>query len=49
MDAWEDWYLKSVNTTKDLVSDEKQIEITIENAKKAIKTIANKHKQALKN
>lgn len=49
IDAWEDWYLKSVDTTKDLVSDNKQIRGSIEKAKTVIKTLAKKNKEAFKN
>lgn len=49
IDAWEDWYLKSVDTTNDLVSDKEQISIAVEKAKNAIKAIAKKNKEALKN
>ena len=49
IDAWEDWYLKSIDTTKDLVSDKKQIGASIEKSKNAIKAIAKKNKEELKN
>jgi hypothetical protein len=36
--AWEDWYVKAINTTKDMVSNSTTIDLTIEKAKNNIKT-----------
>jgi aminopeptidase YwaD len=40
IDAWEDWYLKSVQTTTDMVSDNNVIKTTIETTQNTIKSVA---------
>jgi Zn-dependent M28 family amino/carboxypeptidase len=41
INAWEDWYLKSVQTTTDMVSDTNLITSDLETTKNTIKSIAN--------
>jgi len=48
IDAWEDWYLKALATTTDMVSDEQTISTAIEKAQKAIKDKAASCISALK-
>jgi Zn-dependent M28 family amino/carboxypeptidase len=40
IDAWEDWYLKSIQTTTDMVSDKNVIKTTIETTQNTIKSVA---------
>ena len=41
INAWEDWYLKTVSTTSDMVIDTTLIKTDIETAQDKIKTVAN--------
>lgn len=38
LNAWQDWYVKAINTTKDMVSNTDSIDSAIEKAQKNIKT-----------
>ena len=40
IDAWEDWYLKSVQTTSDMVSDSNILKTDIETTQNTIKSVA---------
>ncbi|QOD59479.1 M28 family peptidase [Polaribacter haliotis] len=46
--AWNDWYQKSLSTTKDMVSDENSIKIDIEKSQKTIDSISVKIIEKLK-
>ncbi|WP_435414547.1 M28 family peptidase [Polaribacter aestuariivivens] len=46
--AWNNWYQKSLATTKDMVSDEKSIKIDIEKSQKTIDSISMKIIEELK-
>jgi aminopeptidase YwaD len=48
IEAWKDWYQKSFETTKDLVSDEKIIRKEIEKSQKLIDSITSKIEKILK-
>ncbi len=45
--AWEDWYLKALDSTKDMVSDESNIQEAINSAKSEIKVKTESHVKAL--
>ncbi len=40
IDAWEDWYLKTIQTTTDMVSDDSLIKANIETTQNTIKSVA---------
>ena len=45
--AWEDWYVKSANTTKDMVLDNSLFNSEIQKTQKALKTKAKSIKEAI--
>ena len=47
INAWEDWYLKTIQTTTDMVSESNQIKMDIETAQNTIKSVAKGIKKIL--
>jgi len=47
IDAWEDWYLKTIQTTTDMVADGNILKATIESTQNRVKAIATGIREAL--